>query len=99
MEGAAGYLVRRADRIDGEFVPLEIGQPWVVRCPMHRSPTPPARRTAGVVHGRRFAAVDDHEQTPSTPVEARPLVEGEASCRIELSATRVDGLVDRPCSR
>jgi xylan 1,4-beta-xylosidase len=97
VEGAAGYLVRRADRPDGDFVPLEIGEPWVRPVPhapltdTTGTPGQPAWYTVAAV-----AAVDDHEQTPSTPVVARPLVDGEASCRIEVSATRVGGLVDRP---
>ena len=54
VDGAAGYLVRRADAFDGEFVPLEIGEPWV-----RPVPHPPLTDTTGtpgrpaLVHGRR----------------------------------------------
>ena len=76
VDGAAGYLVRRADRPDGDFAPLEIGEPWVR--PVPHPPLTDTTGTAGV--GRRgtrvaaVAAVDDHDQPSSPPIAATPLI-------------------------
>ena len=89
VDGAAGYLVRRADRRDGEYVPLEIGEPWV-----RPVPHPPLTDTTGTA-GRpawytvaAVAAVDDHEQPSSDPVEATSMLDGGGMCRVEISADR-----------
>ena len=96
VEGAAGYLVRRADRPDGDFVPLEIGEPWVRPVPhapltdTTGTPGQPAWYTVAAV-----AAVDDHEQIPSPPV-----VPNRWSTERHRAASRcrprVGGLLDRP---
>jgi xylan 1,4-beta-xylosidase len=95
--GAAGYLVRRADSRDGEYVPLEIGEPWV-----RPVPHPPLTDTTGVP-GREawytvaaVAAVDDHEQPSSVPVRATPLADGDAECRVVIDAGCPAGALHRP---
>lgn len=95
--GAAGYLVRRADAPDGEYSPLEIGEPWV-----RPVPHPPLTDTTGTP-GRpawytvaAVAAVDDHNQPASEPIAATPLTTGQGECRITVSATSVVGTLDRP---
>jgi xylan 1,4-beta-xylosidase len=96
-EGAAGYLIRRADTPDGDFAPLEIGEPWV-----RPVPHPPLTDTTGTAGQPAWytvaavAAVDDHEQPCSDPVEASALPDGGGSCRVEISAARVVGPLPRP---
>ncbi len=103
VEGAAGYLVRRADAADGEYSPLEIGEPWV-----RPVPHPPLTDTTGTP-GRRawytvagVAAVDDHGQATSAPIEATPLGNrdsmlcGAGSCRVTAVASDVVGPLQRP---
>ncbi|CAN5746262.1 hypothetical protein BH24ACT5_BH24ACT5_00650 [soil metagenome] len=95
--GAAGYLVRRADSPDGEFHPLEIGEPLV-----RPVPHPPLTDTTGVPGQPAWytvaavAAVDDHDQPASKPVEATPMVDGGGTCWANVSAARDGGPLDRP---
>ena len=96
-QGAAGYLVRRADAPDGDYAALEIGEPWV-----RPVPHPPLTDTTGTP-GRpawytvaAVAAVDDHDQPASAPVAATPLVDGASTCRVTVSAAHVVGPVERP---
>jgi xylan 1,4-beta-xylosidase len=97
VDGAAGYLVRRADAVDGEFTPLEIGEPWV-----RPVPHPPLTDTTGTPGSPAWytvapvAAVNDHAQPASAPVRAGALVSGEATCRIAVDAARVAGPLFRP---
>lgn len=97
VDGAAGYLVRRADSRDGEYAPLEIGEPWV-----RPVPHPPLTDTTGVP-GREgwytvaaVAAVDDHQQPTSAPVSATPLVDVEAECHVAIDARSPTGPLHRP---
>ena len=97
VDGAAGYLVRRSDRADGGFEPLEIGEPWV-----RPVPHAPLTDTTGSA-GRQawytvaaVAAVDDHGQEPSAPVTATPGRDGDAACRIDVDAGRIVGALHRP---
>jgi xylan 1,4-beta-xylosidase len=97
VDGAAGYLVRRADAPDGDYRPLEIGEPWV-----RPVPHPPLTDTTG--HPGRpawytvqaVAAVDDHGQPTSEPIGATPGVDGPATCLIDVDATRTVGPLHRP---
>lgn len=97
VEGAAGYLVRRADRPDGGFEPLEIGEPWVRPVPhppltdTTGSPERPAWYTVAAVAG-----VDDHDQEQSPSVAATPQREGDATCRVDVNAGRGVGPLPRP---
>jgi xylan 1,4-beta-xylosidase len=96
VEGAVGYLVRRADDPDGKFEPLEIGEPWV-----RPVPHPPLTDTTGMVGVEAWyrvaavAAVDDHEQPTSAPVAATPSNDGDATCRVTV-VDNVVGPIDRP---
>ena len=97
VDGAAGYLVRRADAHDGEYVPLEIGEPWV-----RPVPHPPLTDTTGQP-GRAgwytvaaVAAVNDHGQAPCDPVRATPGADGAAECSIAVDASDVVGTLARP---
>jgi len=97
VEGAAGYVVRRADAPDGSYLPLEIGEPWV-----RSVPHPPLTDTTGEP-GRpawytvaAVAAVRDDGQPASEPVRATPALDGDAACRVVIDATRVVGPLDRP---
>lgn len=97
VHGAAGYLVRRADAPDGEYLPLEIGEPWV-----RPVPHPPLTDTTGDP-GRvawytvaSVAAVDDHDQPASAPVEATSGVGGAAACHIVVETADVLGPLARP---
>jgi xylan 1,4-beta-xylosidase len=100
VEGAAGYLVRRADRADGDYIPLEIGEPWV-----RPVPHPPLTDTTGAVGVEAWyriaavAAVDDHEQAASEPIVATPSPDGEGVCRVTMFADRVAGPLHRPWRR
>ncbi|MGH9213708.1 MAG: GH39 family glycosyl hydrolase [Acidimicrobiales bacterium] len=73
VDGAAGYLVRRAERRNGKYQPLEIGEPWV-----RPVPHPPLTDTTGRPGQAAWytvaavAAVDDHGQPASQPVQATP---------------------------
>jgi xylan 1,4-beta-xylosidase len=97
VEGAAGYLVRRAAAPDGEFNPLEIGEPWV-----RVVPHPPLTDTTGRPGAEAWytvaavAAVDDHDQATSAPVRARPGPEGTARARIIVDAGAPTGVLERP---
>jgi xylan 1,4-beta-xylosidase len=97
VDGAAGYLVRRAAEPDGRFEPLEIGEPWV-----RAVPHPPLTDTTGEP-GRQawytvaaVANVDDRGQPQSSPVRATPAVEGDASCRVAVDAAETVGPLERP---
>jgi xylan 1,4-beta-xylosidase len=96
-DGAAGYLVRRADAPDGDFTPLDIGEPWV-----RPVPHPPLTDTtgrpgqAGWYTVAAVAAVDDHDQVTSEPIVATPGTDGPAACRIAVEADRATGPLDRP---
>jgi xylan 1,4-beta-xylosidase len=96
VDGAAGYLVRRADS-DGTYAPLEIGEPWV-----RPVPHPPLTDTTGTPGESvsytvaAVAAVDDHGQASSAPISAVPLLDGDGACRIAVSASDVIGPVHRP---
>jgi xylan 1,4-beta-xylosidase len=103
VEGAAGYLVRRASSPDGEYAPLEIGEPWV-----RPVPHPPLTDTTGVP-GRAawytvapVAAVNDHGQPASEPIQATPTAGGggadgaAATCRVAVDAGIVVGPIHRP---
>jgi xylan 1,4-beta-xylosidase len=97
VDGAAGYLVRRADTHDGDYVPLEIGEPWV-----RPVPHPPLTDTTGTP-GREgwytvaaVSAVDDHEQPSSEPVRATPVLDGDGACRVVTDAGSLVGPLHRP---
>lgn len=97
VEGAAGYLVRRADSVDGPYDPIDIGEPWV-----RPVPHPPLTDTTGEP-GREawytvaaVAAVDDHGQQPSDPVRATPTRDGDAACRLTVDTANVLGELHRP---
>jgi xylan 1,4-beta-xylosidase len=97
VDGAAGYVVRRAGDAGGRFEPLEIGEPWV-----RSVPHPPLTDTTGEP-GRdswytvaAVATVDDRAQPQSPPVPATPAVEGDASCRIAVDTGAPTGPVPRP---
>ena len=97
VDGAAGYVVRRADSPDGPFVPLDIGEPWVR--PVPHAPLTDTTGTPGTdawYTVAAVAAVDDHGQPQSAPVPATPLPHGEASCRIAVDAARTVGELARP---
>jgi xylan 1,4-beta-xylosidase len=97
VEGAAGYLVRRADRSDGEYAPLEIGEPWVR--PVPHPPLTDTTGTPGVEAWYRVAAVaavDDHDQPAGPPIAATPLSDGSGKCRVGVFADRVVGPLHRP---
>ncbi len=97
VDGAAGYLVRRADTPDGPFAPLEIGEPWVrpvPHPPLSDTTGPPGRAAWYTVAA--VAAVDDHGQPQSVPVVATPRPDGDASCRIVVDAGRPLGPLARP---
>jgi xylan 1,4-beta-xylosidase len=97
VEGAAGYLVRRAASVDGAYAPLEIGEPWV-----RPVPHPPLTDTTGPPGGAAWytvaavAAVNDHGQAASEPVKAVPGVDGDAKCGVHVDAGRVLGPLPRP---
>ena len=97
VEGAAGYLVRRADAPDGPYTPLEIGEPWV-----RPVPHPPLSDTTGVA-GREawytvaaVASVSDHTQPVTEPIQATPDDTGDATCHVIVDAAAVLGSLDRP---
>ena len=97
VDGAAGYLVRRADEHGGPFQPLEIGEPWV-----RTVPHPPLTDTTGR-RGRAtwytvaaVAAVDDRSQPASDPIAATPALDPGAACRIVVDAADVIGPLHRP---
>jgi xylan 1,4-beta-xylosidase len=97
VEGAAGYLVRRSDRPDGEFSPIEIGEPWVrpvPHPPLTDTTSSPGRQAWYTVAS--VAAVDDHGQEPSAPLAATPGRDGDAACRIDVDAGRIVGALHRP---
>jgi xylan 1,4-beta-xylosidase len=97
VAGAAGYLVRRAGSADGDYAPLEIGEPWV-----RPVPHPPLTDTTGMPGETGWytvaavAAVNDHSQPASEPISATPATDGEAACRIRVDPTRVLGTLARP---
>jgi xylan 1,4-beta-xylosidase len=97
VKGAAGYLVRRASAHDADFVPLEIGEPWV-----RPVPHPPLTDTTGRPGQEAWytvaavAAVDDHAQPQSEPVRATPELEGAATARLTIHRTDVIGALHRP---
>jgi xylan 1,4-beta-xylosidase len=97
VDGAAGYLVRRADTVDGEYTPLEIGEPWV-----RPVPHPPLTDTTGTPGSPAWytvapvAAVNDHAQPTTAPVEASALASGDATCRVAIDVVRVAGPLARP---
>jgi xylan 1,4-beta-xylosidase len=97
VEGAAGYLVRRAAAEDGEYAPLEIGEPWV-----RAVPHPPLTDTTGTAGEAAWytvaavAAVDDRGQAASDPVAAMPSLDGDAQCRVTVDAGRDIGPLHRP---
>jgi xylan 1,4-beta-xylosidase len=97
VDGAAGYLVERADTRDGDYRPLDIGEP-VVRGVPH----PPLTDTTGTP-GRpgwyRVAAVanvEDHDQPRGDPIMATPLATGEGRATITVDATITEGPLPRP---
>ena len=89
VPGAAGYPVRRAESADGAYAPLEIGEPWV-----RPVPHPPLTDTTGKPGETGWytvaavAAVNDHGQPASEPINATPAVDGDATCRFQVDATR-----------
>lgn len=97
VDGAAGYLVRRASSPDGPFEPLEIGEPWV-----RPVPHPPLTDTTGEPDRETWytvaavAAVDDHGQPTSAVVGATPTRTGDANCRIAVDAAAAVGELPRP---
>ena len=97
VEGAAGYVVRRADARDGKYQPIEIGEPWV-----RPVPHPPLTDTTGTPGTDTWytvaavSAVDDHGQPQSEPIQATPLTGGDAGCRIAIDAGSVLGDLHRP---
>jgi xylan 1,4-beta-xylosidase len=97
VDGAAGYVVRRADTRDGRYQPLEIGEPWV-----RPVPHPPLTDTTGTP-GRdawytvaAVSAVDDHGQPQSEPIYAAPLTGSDGRCRLTIDAATVVGDLPRP---
>jgi len=97
VEGAAGYVVARADDPHGPFEPLEIGEPWV-----RSVPHPPLTDTTGQP-GRpawyrvaAVAAVRDDGQPAGEVVGATPQLDGHGTCRVSVDAQRVVGALDRP---
>ena len=97
VDGAAGYLVRRADAVNGEYTPLEIGEPWV-----RPVPHPPLTDTTGTPGSPAWytvapvAAVNDHAQPTTAPVAATALASGDATCRVAVDTARVAGPLARP---
>jgi xylan 1,4-beta-xylosidase len=76
---------------------LEIGEPWV-----RPVPHPPLTDTTGPPGGAAWytvapvAAVNDHGQAASEPVEAVPGVDGDGRCRVHVDAGRPLGPLPRP---
>ena len=97
VDGAAGYLVRRADRPDGPFDAARdrraVGAPRAAPAAL-RHAGPPGRAAWYTVAA--VAAVDDHGQPQSAPVVATPRPDGDASCRIVVDAGRPLGPLARP---
>ena len=97
MAGAAGYLVRRAPTPDGAYAPLVIGEPWV-----RPVPHPPLTDTTGRPGETAWytvaavAAVDDHGQPVSEPVQATPQRDGDAACQVDVDTAEVSGPLHRP---
>ncbi|MGH8936580.1 MAG: GH39 family glycosyl hydrolase [Acidimicrobiia bacterium] len=97
VTGAAGYLVLRADTAEGEFRPVEVGEPLV-----RAVPHPPFTDTTGAPgHRARYriaavAAVDDHDQPRSELVVATPRLEGDARCRVTIDTAVSLGPLHRP---
>ena len=97
VDGAAGYLVRRADAPDGEYLPLEIGEPWVrpvPHPPLTDTTCQPGRSAWYTVAA--VAAVDDHAQPASAPIEATCATDGSAACTVVVAAADVIGPLARP---
>ena len=100
VAGAAGYLVRRAASPDGEYAPLEIGEPWV-----RPVPHPPLTDTTGTPGQpvwytvAAVAAVDDDQQPASQPLTATPAPAGDATCRIGVEAGANGVPLHRPWAR
>ncbi|HEX5996612.1 MAG TPA: hypothetical protein VFY84_15835 [Jiangellales bacterium] len=97
VEGAVGYLVLRSDQRDGEYRPVEVGEPLV-----RAVPHPPFTDTTGEP-GRpvwyrvaAVAAVDDRNQPVSEPVSATPDKDGDARCAVLVDASSIRGAIHRP---
>ena len=97
VEGAVGYLVQRCDDRDGEYRPVEVGEPLV-----RAVPHPPFTDTTGEP-GRpvwyrvaAVAAVDDRSQPASEPASATPATDGDARCAVVVDASSTRGTIHRP---
>jgi xylan 1,4-beta-xylosidase len=97
VEGAVGYLVQRSDDRDGEFRPVEVGEPLV-----RAVPHPPFTDTTGEpghpvwYRVSAVAAVDDRSQPVSEPVAATPGKDGEARCAVVVDVSSTRGAIHRP---
>lgn len=97
VAGAAGYLVLRAEAPDGEFRPVEIGEPLVR--PVPHPPFTDAGGTPGRPSWYRIAAVasvHDHDQPRSEAVAGTPRTGGDAVCRVIVDAAAPVGPLHRP---
>lgn len=99
VDGAAGYIIERADHGTGDdgWTILQIGEPEV-----RPVPHPPFTDTSGTpgrpVRYRVAAAasVKDFDQPRSGVVESTPATEGDARVHITVHADRVIGPLARP---
>jgi xylan 1,4-beta-xylosidase len=97
VDGAAGYLVHRADGPDGPFRPIDHGGGDVLAVPTPPYPdtTGSPGRTAWYAVGS-LATIESASGPLSPPIEATPALDGSASVEIRVDAGASIGPVSRP---
>ncbi|HZB49448.1 MAG TPA: glycosyl hydrolase, partial [Mycobacteriales bacterium] len=96
VPGAIGYLVHRADRPDGDFVPVDHGGNDVLAVP--HPPYADTTGTPGTPAWYAVAALPDIDTKGelSAPVAARPAAGGAGTAEVRVDAGSVVGRLHRP---
>jgi xylan 1,4-beta-xylosidase len=97
VEGAAGYLIRRADAADGPFEPMAVGEPIVKPVPDVVFTDTTGRPGAPAWYRVSAAAsIEDDGQPASMTVTATPATDGDGKVLAVVDAGSSDGRLPRP---
>jgi xylan 1,4-beta-xylosidase len=99
VDGAVGYLVHRATTADGPYEPVDHGGNDVLAVPHPPYVDTSGERARAYWYAVAALAEASHMGPLSDPVSATAAPDAGASVRVDVTADRVIGRLDRPGAR